>query len=173
MRERLWEIADQSAGSRVVLLGQQSHVVSEREQPLAQRERLVDSPDQHVGVGQPEAARQKRSLPFRQPIVGRACVVAEQKTVDEQPALDGVDGPSNARVVWRKKAHRGQQQQAGVELFRAVRLHEGSQLAIESALTDLVVNRLTDLAPAIDRSRQIELLDGVDAAIEGHPGHDL
>src|SRR5215208_7599654 len=87
--------------------------------------------------------------------------------------LDGGDGPAHAWVQWRKKPDRRQQQQAGIELLRSVRLDEAAQFAIESSLADLVVNRLPQRAPLVDLASQPAPLHRLDPAVEGHPRHDL
>jgi hypothetical protein len=57
MRERLREIADLPAGSRVVFLRQQSEIVAQIEKPLEHRPRVGITSLQDIIVGEPEASR--------------------------------------------------------------------------------------------------------------------
>jgi hypothetical protein len=62
MGEGLREIADHPPGQRVVLLSQQADVVAESQQTFKERSALLLTPLKNEVVGQPEAARQKRTL---------------------------------------------------------------------------------------------------------------
>src|SRR5690606_25409549 len=53
---RLGEVAHLTVVPRVVLLGEQAHVVAQAQQPFVQLPRLFGPPDQVEVVGQPEAA---------------------------------------------------------------------------------------------------------------------
>src|SRR5438128_8692970 len=57
--------------------------------------------------------------------------------------------------------------------MQPVALRERIQLRVEPALTDLPVDLATDLAPAFDGTGAPEPLDGLNAAVERDPGHDL
>src|SRR5438094_57902 len=86
------------------------------------------------------------------------------------------DGPycaAHACIVRRQKTDLRQQQQAGIELFGPVGLHEAPKLGVETAPADVGMNGGGDLAPAIDRAFETELLRTLDGAIEGYPGQHL
>src|SRR5712691_200411 len=103
VRERLREVADLAAAARVVLLGQQADVVAQREDPLEQRARLVDAPEQHVRVGEPEAARDEHPFARRQAVLGFTGAVPDDEAVAQQLALDCLDGLFHPRIRRGKK----------------------------------------------------------------------
>ena len=53
VRERLGDVADLPARMRVVLLGEQAHVVAEREEPLEDRARFLAPSLKAEVVGEP------------------------------------------------------------------------------------------------------------------------
>jgi hypothetical protein len=65
MAEGLREVADQSAGLGVVLLGEESDVVAQGQQPFEDLPGLVVPSLQGVVVGEPEGAGQKGTLAGR------------------------------------------------------------------------------------------------------------
>ena len=108
VRERLWEVADETTCVGVVLLGQKADVVPQVEQSLEEPSCVIDASHQDIGVRQPEAARQKSSLTARQPVIAAVRVIAEQKSIDEQPPLDRCDGPLDPRIGRWQEADRRQ-----------------------------------------------------------------
>ena len=117
----------------------------------------------------PASCTPETRLTFRQSVVSGVRVVAQRKPSTNRRR-------STAAIVrgcgglLRKKAHRAQQQ-SWRRAPSAVRLHEGAQLAVESR-SHLVVNRLADLAPAIDRASQLDV-QSRGRRDRRHPGHDL
>ena len=81
--------------------------------------------------------------------------------------------PRDARIGNRQETDAGQQQQAGVELFRAIGLHEGAELLVVTALANVVANLVAQLAPFVERPFEPERFRTFDRAIEGDPGHRL
>jgi hypothetical protein len=77
MAERLRHIAHEPAVPGIILLTQQAHVVTQGEQPLEQRNRLVPVPAQLQCVGQPETAGQERALRSGQAINRRRSAVGQ------------------------------------------------------------------------------------------------
>jgi hypothetical protein len=81
----LWEVAEEPLPARVVLLGEEADVVSEREQPLEQAARLVVAAEEGEVVIRPLASgvsvfdTHRSSAPGRQITILRSC-----------PALNGV-----------------------------------------------------------------------------------
>src|SRR5438067_881396 len=73
----------------------------------------------------------------------------------------------------RQEAELGDQQQAGIEVTRAVALDEAAEIAIETLAADVIVNFGGDGAPAIDRAVELEAFRALDRAIERDPAHDL
>src|ERR1700722_13956354 len=68
MREGLRKIAELALAARVVLLGEQSDIVAQGEQPLEHRRPLVVLAEQGQIVDEPEAAGEKRPLARRQAV---------------------------------------------------------------------------------------------------------
>src|SRR3954469_135871 len=68
MAEGLREVADQSAGLGVVLLGEESDVVAQGQQPFEDLPGLVVPALEGVVVREPESAREKGSLAGRQTV---------------------------------------------------------------------------------------------------------
>src|SRR4029079_14799901 len=66
VREGLREVADEALGQRVVLLGEQAHVVLQGQEPAKQLLRLRPPSDHRERVDEPEAAREKGALTRRQ-----------------------------------------------------------------------------------------------------------
>ena len=93
--------------------------------------------------------------------------------VARQVALDRVDRAGHPRVGRRQEPDERDQERRRVELVGAVRLHERVALRVERLAADLVVDRLPDLAPLVDRPREVEALDRVDGAVERDPGEHL
>src|SRR6476660_9653808 len=68
VRERLRKVADEALLHDVVLLRQQSQIVSQRQEPAKQLVRLARASLQRVVVRQPERAGEKRPLACRQTV---------------------------------------------------------------------------------------------------------
>src|SRR5919201_5497043 len=100
MGQRLREVAEQTAGARVVLLGEQADVVAQIEQPLEQLARLVELALQREYVREPERAGQKDALTGRQSVDGTVLLVqiAQDESVDGQLAPDRLDSRDEALV---------------------------------------------------------------------------
>src|SRR6266478_193533 len=93
------------------------------------------TPMQNVIVHQPEAAHQKGPLSGRQTISGIFGFVPQDKFVSDQQFL--LNRSKSAFHPWiggRQKSDERDQQQAGVQSFRAVGLHEAAEIAVEAAL---------------------------------------
>src|SRR5882672_853450 len=80
---------------------------------------------------------------------------------------------ANTGVGTRQEANQWDHQEACVEVLRTVRLHEGAGVVIEPAFANVAVDRVAQDAPLLHRSLAAELLDRLDRAIDGDPGHDL
>src|SRR5580698_9770082 len=173
MRERLGKVAELAAAVRVVFLGQQPHVVAQRQQALEQSESLVMPSQQHVIVDEPEAAREKRALAGRQAVDRRSRIVAHHKSVAQKPAFNRSDRALDARIVRRQEADDGNEQQARVQRRVAERLDEGVFAHIIPVRADLCMDRSAGLAPALERSLEPEFLDRAHRAIECNPRHHL
>src|SRR5439155_5644555 len=98
MREPLWEISCLSLRGDIVLLGQQTDVIGEREQPLEQRTGIVASPERGQRFYEPEGAGNERALPRWESIV-KCRIVANDQSIDDEPLLDPFDGAPSARVA--------------------------------------------------------------------------
>jgi hypothetical protein len=117
VREGLREIAQQPLSVRVILLGKQSDIVAKCQQPLEEALRLLAPVEQNPVVGEPEAAGEKYALPWWQPIAGNPAVVALHQPILREMTLDRLDGGAHPRIPRPQKAHKRQQQQAGIEVF--------------------------------------------------------
>ena len=124
MRERLREVPQLPLRLRVVLLGEQSHVVGEPGEPLEQLMGLVLPAHEREVVDEPERARQERALARRQPVDAALGRVALDVAVDHQLPLDRLDGAHHALVGGGQEPDERHHQHRGVELRRPVRLDE-------------------------------------------------
>src|SRR3954454_8062874 len=151
VRKRLRRVPDQPVVHLVVLLGEQAEVALEREQPVEQRLSLVAATDQREVDHQPEAAGEERALAWRE-TVGGVLVgdVPHHEPVLDQIALDRLDGPDDARILWRQKADLRDQQQRRIELIRPVELRERVAFRVEALTADLLVHRGRDLRQLVD-----------------------
>src|SRR5262245_16156344 len=95
------------------------------------------------------------------------------QAVDHEMTLDHLQRRLHTSVVWRQEADEWNKQRAGVEVARSVTLHESSELAVVALLADLRVDRIAQLAPALDGTLDLKAFDALDGAVERHPGHDL
>ena len=99
VRERLREIADLPAGSRVVFLRQQSNIVAEVEKPLEHQPGVAIPALQDVVVCEPKAASKKGALIPRQAVDSTLSVVTRDKAISQQKFLNGGDRPYDAGVI--------------------------------------------------------------------------
>ena len=120
-----------------------------------QRRRVVDAgPDAaYWCASQNEQARNGCSPPGQPVDVGLGAV-AQQQAVVQQVVLERGDGAEHPRVVGRDEPDLRQLQQRGVDLGRAVVLHERVALGVEALSLDLAAQRVAQLDPAFDRARR-------------------
>ena len=85
-----------------------------------------------------------------------ARIVASHEPIDDEVAFDRRDRAAHPRVGRGQEAGGRQQQQACVQLARAVRLDEGISRRVEGAAADLLVNRRAHTPPAIEESIDTE-----------------
>src|SRR5262249_23932860 len=122
-------------------------------------------------VGKPKRAGEEGALPGGQAIDATRRVVSAHEAVDDEVAFDGLHGSLNTFVAGWKKAHRGHQQEACVELACAEALHEYAASRIVAPLPNGGVNPVACRPPAFDGSRQMVAFDCAYGAIERDPGH--
>jgi hypothetical protein len=91
--------------ARVVLLGQQAHVVPQGEQPLEQTPGVLVPPLQDVVVRQPEAAGKESALVAGETIHGAPGVVPRDEAVLEQKLLHCRDRADYAGVLGRQESN--------------------------------------------------------------------
>ena len=139
MRERLREVAEQPLRLGVVLLGEQADVVREADEPVEERVRLVVPAEQLVAVDEPERAREKDALAGRaaRRRRRRACGSGGRSPSRSSSRSTASTVPRIARVVGGQEADERNQQEARVELLRAVGLDERAERRVEAALADL------------------------------------
>src|ERR1700761_3191691 len=98
MRESLRKVAEVATVVRIVFLRQKPHVIAQSQQPLEQSASLVVTTQQHIIVDQPEAAGEKGALARGQAVDCGPGVIAQDKSVAQQLALDGGDCALDARI---------------------------------------------------------------------------
>ena len=158
----------------IVLLGQQPHVVARGEQALEQSLAFVVA----VRAG-PELSASQNEQGRNVPSPGGSAVdagvgrVAQHEAVDHQLALDGLDGAAHARIVGRQEAHLRNQEQAGVQMRRAVRLHERVASRVEARAQTCAwiasrTFRQRSTGPSSPKRSAV-----LDRAVERHPRHHL
>ena len=156
---------------RVVLLGEQADVVGERRRSRCeQRARLVAAAEHAQVVGQPEAAGEERALARRQAVDRLVRAVAQHQAVDRELALDRRDG-GHARADRRPAGSRSAGSAAGWRRAPPSRSTARSSRAcgVEAARADVGVDARAQLAPALDRPGEAEVLGHLHAAVERHP----
>ena len=129
--------------------------------------------EQQVGVGEPEAAGEERAFARRQSVARFQRVVAQHQPVDDEIALDRLDGRAIARIVRLQEADRREQQQAGVEIAAAVGAHEAVARLAPAMRRHVVADRVAHGAPAFHVAGQAEHLGAFDGAVERDPHHRL
>src|SRR6478672_4273957 len=161
--ERLREVPEQALLLRVVLLGEEADVVREADQPLEQHMRIVVPAEELVAVDEPERAGKKDAFANREPVdavIARS--ISEDKAVTQEVALDRCDRAAHARVACGEEADERDQEQAGVELLRAVGLDEAAKRLVVPTLEHLRSDLVANLMPTIDWTIQSVLFDGAD-----------
>src|SRR5215213_1200574 len=173
VRQRLREVADQPLCTRVVLLAQQPHVVTQREQPLEELFGLALAADAPQRLDQPEAADQERSLVPGKAVVGFARAVAQDEAVFGQLVSYRLDGAYHPLVVVGQEPDARDEQRACVERVGTIRLCEGSSLGVVALLQDFVVDLVAHGPPTLHGSLEPEALHASDQGVKRHPAHDL
>src|SRR5919106_3739771 len=171
VRERLREIAEQPARARVVLLGQPADVVADSQDALENLARLGQSALQGEVVGQPQGAGKERPFPRRQAIHLGPRPVAGDEPIHGELVADRLRGRAHPSVRSRQESDERDHQQAGVDLAATVVLHEHALATVDTVTADVGVDGLAYLPPALDGAVKPEPLDGLDRAVESHPGH--
>ena len=146
--EGLRKIPQHPAGERIDLFSEQPHVVAAGHQTIKHLPRFHMAALQDVIIDEPEAASQKSAFAFGKPVSGVIGLVAQDEfAVDQQFFLDGAQRSAHPRIGCGKKADERDQQQAGVEPLGAIGLHKAVKIPVETALTDLGMDFVGDLAP--------------------------
>src|SRR6478752_1123123 len=173
--ERLRVVAELAPGRRVVLLGEQSHVVAQVQQPVEERFGLVPAARPQQGVHEPERAREERPL-----VAGKAVhravlgAVAADQAVVGQPLAHRVDRADHPGVVGRQEAGAHDEQRRGVELPGSVVLGERVAYGVVPLLEDLRVHGVPHRPPPVGVPRQAGvLLQGAHRPVGRDPGHHL
>src|SRR5690606_5392457 len=147
MAECLREIPQHAFVRRVVLLGQQSDIIAQGGKMFVQGLGIIMPALQYIDVCQPKGTHQKSPLTRRQSINAGFGSEAHQQTITRQAVLDGGDGSYTARIVRRQETGQRDLQQAGVQAFASVVLHEAPKLFVigffANLFMDLVGNTAT------------------------------
>src|SRR5258706_4677479 len=98
MRESLRKVADEATSQRVVLLRQQPDVIAEPNETLEKSTRLIGAAEHQEAVGQPKTACQEGAFARRQTVLAPQCVVAQDKAIDDEIALNGHHRAAHARI---------------------------------------------------------------------------
>src|SRR6516162_3188353 len=150
----LRKISEQAAGNRIELFGKQTDVVAARQQTIEQLPRLCITSLHNVVVDKPETAHQKSPFSGRQAISGIFGFVPQNEFVRDQSFfLDRTKSALHPRIGGGQKTDERDQQEAGIEPFRAVALHETVEIAVEAALTHFGVDFVGDRSPMLSRLR--------------------
>ena len=175
MAHGLREVPEQPPGVGLVLLGQQSDVVAQPDEPLEQRPRVVEAAHERQVVGQPERARQEDPLTRRQPVDAAVRLVAAHEAVRHQLPLDGRHRAPHPQVVRRQEPDERDHQQAGVERRRPVGLHEAAPLGVVAVGEHVGVHLVPQGPQPVDVHREQGRvhLRRLHRPVERHPRHDL
>src|SRR5215469_12443001 len=173
VRESLRKISELAFGGGIVFFGEQAEIVSECEQALEQRDRIVAPANQRKAVGEPETAREEDAFARRQSIRPGGAWVAAHKPIMHKLALDRRDRAANAQIVRRQKPELRDEQQRSVELARAVMPDEGAAFVIIALREDLLGDLVAQTLPMSTRSVEPVLFDRFDRTVESYPGHDF
>src|SRR5579871_2701286 len=168
----LGKIPDEPTCVRIVLLGEETDIIAESQQSFERLLGVGVAAEQGIVVSQPKRARQKCPLARRQAINTRITLVALNKSIVKQATLNGVHGATHARIVRRQETHERCHQETGIQFPGAVVLHEGPQFGVEAFAAHLLVNGVTQLAPAIDGASAAKALGRLHRTVQSHPGHD-
>src|SRR5262245_57691206 len=114
MNERLREVAEERAASRINLLGKQADVVGARDQAVHERRRFDRAAGPREGTDKPEGAVQKAALPSLYAVGG---AVPIDEVAFAQVAADRVDCRSDAYAVRIPESDNRQHEQAGVHII--------------------------------------------------------
>src|SRR5439155_12188111 len=119
-----------------------------------------------IGVGEPEAAGEKSTFDRLLFVGNFARIMPQHKTVAHHIGLDGGDRAANPRVGWRQKPYRRQQQDAGVEQLRAIRIEERIKPGVKALFADVAMDRVAQFPPLLDGRLETEPLHALDPAVE-------
>src|SRR4029079_19394187 len=145
-------------------------MVGEAPEPLEELQCLLVPAEQLVAVGEPERTGQEDALPRRPDVDGLLMrAITEDEAVLHQLPLDRFDRASDAWIGRGQEADERKQEEGRVEVARPVRLRKGAELLVVAALADLLVDLVSQSAPAIDGPVESLFLDAPHRAIEGHP----
>jgi hypothetical protein len=111
---------------RVVFLAQQSDVVAQRDSRLNSALRVVEPPKHHIGVDQPEAARQEHAFAGRQAVVDARVVARTNPSTISRRSIASIvpitRGPPAAGSRPREAAAGSRRALAAIGLHEAVLL---------------------------------------------------
>jgi len=106
----------------------------------------------------------RNDLTRLQAVIRLTRVVAPQKAIDEEIALDRRQRCDEARIVAIDEADLRQQQQARIEQRGVIGRPEGVALFVEAATADVGVDLRADGAPFLDRAGKAMALHRLDGA---------
>jgi hypothetical protein len=100
--ESLWKVPHLTPRAWIILLGQQSDIVPKRQQTLKHRPRFIDAALQYQIVDKPKTTGEECGLAWWQAVLCLAGVVAKDKAIYQQPALNCPHGAYDPRIGWRQ-----------------------------------------------------------------------
>src|SRR6202034_3612248 len=112
------------------------------------------TPRQFIIVYQPERTRQKGSFSMGQAVDGGILCVSPDKAIFHKIGFDGLDRAHYSRIARREKADQRHHQNAGVEVFASVILHEGIHVRIKTLAANLLMDRRSKFFPSCDIDRE-------------------
>jgi hypothetical protein len=149
MAVRLGKITEHPASQRVKLFGEQADVIASCQQSIEKVAGFVITTLQDVVIDEPEAASQKSAFARWQAIGWIDGFIAKNEiAIDQESGLDSLQRSPDSWVRRRKEADEGHQQQARIEAFGAVGLHEAIETGIESPFADFGVDLVGYVAPS-------------------------
>src|SRR5215471_6558471 len=131
-----------------------------------------------VVVGEPETARQERTLVAWKAVEPEFCGVSSDEPVAHEIGFDGVNCRHHSGIGGRQETNVRYGQHARVERVGTVRLGERTNTWVPPAIQYILVDPLAERVYMRQRvfgfrSAEIELLDHANGAIDRDPGLDL
>src|SRR5579871_3078103 len=157
VRESLGKVAGLTMQLDVILLRKKTDIIAQSEDTLKEISRFSVATLQNIVVGEPEAARDKRSLGGIQSVDRRRSFITCYQSITQEAPFNCGDSPADSRILRRQESDHGQEKKAPIQRLTPKILDKRSYAGIESALTHFVVNSVPQWPPAIQWDSRTEL----------------